>query len=165
LPKIEESIEVQASKDRVWEIISDLENDGDYWYGTKETRIISRNGNECEREITQNFRNHKILQKVSLRPKEAVEIKYLKGLTEGVKRLSIETLSEDRQRLSAFWDIHFTGMYWFATPIISRHTRKGTSNTLQRIKLAAETNPGVTHTTDFRPKESGELVPENNPIT
>jgi hypothetical protein len=138
LTRIEESIEIQASKERVWNIISDLENEGEYWYGTRDTRIISRNGNEVEREITQNFRNHKILQKAILRPKESVEIHYLKGITEGVKVVSIQSLSEDRQKLTASWDVHFTGIYKLAEPIIKRHTLSGTVHALQRIKESAE---------------------------
>ncbi len=141
MPKIEESIEIQATQDRVWNIISDLENEGEYWYGTRDVRILSRNGNEIDREIAQNFRNHKIAQKVILRPKESVEIRYLKGLTEGVKVLSIESIGEDRQRLKAFWDVHFTGIYWLATFLVKRHTRNGTLHALERIKQTAEAIP------------------------
>lgn len=138
MPKIEQSIEIHASKDRVWDIVSDLENEGEYWYGTKGARTISRNGNEIEREITQNFRNHRILQKAILRPKESVEIRYLKGLTEGVKMISIQSLAEDLQRVRTIWDVHFTGIYKLATPFIKRHTLNGTIHALERIKKTAE---------------------------
>ena len=138
MPKIERSTEIFASKDTVWDIISDFEKEGDYWYGTKQARTISKNGNEIDREITQNFRNHKILQKAILRPKESVEVHYLKGLTEGVKTLSIEASGENRVKLKAFWDVHFTGIYRLASPFIKRHTENGTIHALERIKEAAE---------------------------
>jgi hypothetical protein len=141
MPKIEYSIEIQASKDRVWDIISDLENEGEYWYGTKDVQTISRNGNQIEREITQKFRNSKIRQKVTLRPKVSIEIRYLKGVTEGVKLISIESLAENRQRIKTFWDIHFTGIYWIMTLFIKRHTTNGTIHALQRIKESAEVTP------------------------
>jgi hypothetical protein len=144
LPKIERSVEIQASKDRVWDIVSDLENEGEYWYGTREVKTIFQNGNEIDREITQNFRNHKILQKAILRPKESIEIRYLKGLTEGVKIISIESLEEDRQRVKALWDVHFTGLYRLATPFIKRHTENGTIHALERIKRTAEAMPAQT---------------------
>ncbi len=35
LPKIEGSIEIKATKERVWEVISDLDHEPDYWWGTK----------------------------------------------------------------------------------------------------------------------------------
>jgi len=142
LVKIKHSIEINASKDRVWEIISDLENEPEYWYGTKDTRTISRNGNVVEREITQNFRNHKILQKAVLHPKNSVEIQYLKGLTMGSKIISIEPLEENKQRLNVFWDIHFEGIYKLATPMIKGHTEKGTIGALSRIKQVAELQSG-----------------------
>jgi ribosome-associated toxin RatA of RatAB toxin-antitoxin module len=141
MPKIEESIEIDASKERIWDIISDLENEPEYWHGTKEVRTISRKDNEIEREITQKFRNNKTYQRAFLRPKESVEIHYLKGLTEGIKVISIESQTVNRQLLKVFWDIHYTGIYKLATPFIKRHTVNGTIHALQRIKASAEATP------------------------
>jgi hypothetical protein len=141
LPKISHTVEIRAPRDRVWEIISDLENEPEYWYGTKEVRTISREGNVVEREITQNFRNHRIRQRAVLRPKDSVEIHYLKGLTEGMKVVSIQATSEDVQLLNAFWDVHFPGIYKLVSPLIRRHIENGTKNALARIKSAAEGTP------------------------
>ncbi len=141
MPKIEHSTEILASKDRVWDIISDLDNEGEYWYGTKDVRNISREGDTINREITQNFRNHRILQKVILHPKDSIEIHYLKGLTQGLKTLSIETIGENTQKLKAFWNVRFPGIYWIMSPFISSHIEKGTVNALQRIKNVCEGRP------------------------
>jgi len=138
LPKIEHSIEINSTRDRLWEIISDVDNEARYWLGTKSVFNISRQGNEIEREITQNFRNAKIKQKVVLHPKDSTEVKYLKGITEGVKVVSIESLDENTQRLRAFWDIRFPGIYGLITPMIKSHVEKGTIGALERIKKAAE---------------------------
>jgi len=48
---IDTSIDINAPVDRVWDIISDLDNEPKFWRGTKETRIISRDGNVVTREI------------------------------------------------------------------------------------------------------------------
>ena len=138
LPKIIETIEINASRDKVWEIISDLDNEPEYWWGTKEVRNISKEGNVIKREIKQNFRNHAISQKVFVRPPREIEIRYLKGLTEGVKFLRLEPVSDQTQILTAYWDIHFAGIYVLATPFISRHIHKGTRDALQRIKDVSE---------------------------
>jgi hypothetical protein len=138
LPKILESIEISASQDKVWEIISDLDNEPEYWWGTKEVRNISREGNVIKREIYQNFRSHGISQEVFLRPPKEIEVRYLKGLTEGVKFLRLERGGDQTQKLTAYWDVHFTGIYRLATPFISRHVRKGTRDALQRIKDVSE---------------------------
>lgn len=138
LAKIADSIEIKASKDRVWDVISDLDHEPDYWWGTKDVRNISKEGNTIDREITQNFRNHKILQKVMLRPKDEIETRYLKGLTEGVKLLKLETVGENTQKVTATWDVHFPGIYVLLGFFIGRHMRKGTTDALDRIKKASE---------------------------
>ena len=139
MPKIEHSIEINSTKERLWQIISDVDNESEYWWGTKEVRNISREGNEINREITQNFRNSTIKQKVILHPNEdSVEVRYLKGINEGVKILTIEPIGENSQRLKAFWDIHFPGIYRLGTPVIKRHVERGTIAALERVKKAAE---------------------------
>ncbi len=138
---IKESVEILALRSRVWEIVSDLDNEGEYWWGTREVKNLSKEGNIINREIVQNFRSHRILQKVIIKPPELIEIDYLKGLTEGVKYLRISSLSDEQQRLEAEWVVHFPGIYFLATPILTRHIRNGTRNALQRIKDAAEGRP------------------------
>ena len=130
MPKIIEAIEINASRDKVWEIISDLDNEAEYWWGTKEVRNISKEGNVIKREILQNFRNHAISEEVFVRPLREIEIRYLKGLTEGVKFLRLEPVSDQTQKLTAYWDIHFTGIYVLASPFISNHVRNGTRDAL-----------------------------------
>jgi uncharacterized protein YndB with AHSA1/START domain len=138
VPEIEKTIEIRADQETVWKIISDLENESDYWYGTKEVRMISKDKLTVRREITQNFRNHKILQEAVLQPPNRIVISYLKGLTEGTKTMTIEQTEQDGVSLGVSWDVRFSGLYWFATPIIARHTANGTEHALERIKSAAE---------------------------
>ncbi len=135
---IERSIEVNSTKDKAWEIISDLEKEPEYWYGTKECRTLSVEGNVVNREITQNFRNHKILQRAVLHPKDSIEIQYLKGLTEGMKVISIKSLSDGKQLVKVRWDVRFAGIYRLMTSYIRSHTEEGTIHALERIKQAAE---------------------------
>ncbi len=141
MPRIEQFVEIDASRDAVWNVISDLDHEPDFWWGTKEVRNISKEGNVVNREITQNFRNHKILQKVILSPKEKIEVQYLKGLTEGSKFLKLETMNESKQKLTAIWNVKFTGIYKIITFYLTGHVRKGTIDALQRIKRASEGTP------------------------
>ncbi|HZW55913.1 MAG TPA: SRPBCC family protein [Nitrososphaerales archaeon] len=142
MPKIDHSIEINASRDRLWEIISDVDNECVYWWGTKAIKNISKDGEVIIRDITQNFGNRKIRQRVILHPKDSVEIQYVKGITEGVKLLSIESVGENKQNLRAYWDVTFSGVLKVATPIIKSHVEKGTLGALQRIKEAAEKKGG-----------------------
>jgi len=67
---IDTSIGINAPVDRVWDIISDLDNEPKFWKGTKETRIISRDGIVVTREITIAFRVSKCMQNITIQPKE-----------------------------------------------------------------------------------------------
>jgi Polyketide cyclase / dehydrase and lipid transport len=138
LTRIARDILIRASKETVWGIISDLDNESEYWYGTKEVKVLSKHGETIRREITQNFRNHRIIQEVILHSSDSIEIFYLKGLTEGKKVMTIEQVTEGSQRLRVIWSVHFTGIYRLATPIIARHTSLGTEHALERIRTAAE---------------------------
>ena len=60
---IDTSIEINAQIDKVWDIISDLDAEPKFWRGTKETKIISRDGNVITREIIIAFRDSKCMQK------------------------------------------------------------------------------------------------------
>ena len=42
---IDAHIDIISSVDKVWDIISDLDNEPEFWKGTKETKIISREDN------------------------------------------------------------------------------------------------------------------------
>jgi len=138
LPKILETIVIKSTKERVWQILADLDNEPEYWWGTKEIHNTSEEGNVVKREITQNFRNHKILQKVILKPMDEIEFQYLSGLTQGVKLLKLEPISNNEQKLTAYWEVHFPGIYRLASRFIGGHIRKGTTDALQRIKDACE---------------------------
>ena len=43
MAEIEVSVEISAPVDRVWEVISDIDNEPKFWRGTKEIRNISKN--------------------------------------------------------------------------------------------------------------------------
>lgn len=70
---IEVEVEINASVDKVWDIVSDIDNEPKFWKGTKEIKNISKEGNTINREITIAFRDQKCLQKIKLEPKEKIE--------------------------------------------------------------------------------------------
>ena len=145
MPRIVEEIEISAPRDRLWEIISDVDNEPEFWWGTREVKNLSKEGNVIDREIFQNFGNRSILQKVILKPETGIEIRYIKGITEGVKFLRVKSLSVDRQKLIVEWDIRFPGIYRLMSPIIARHVHKGTRDALTRIKDVSEGRPLSRH--------------------
>jgi len=134
---IETSIEINASIDTVWDIISDLDNEPKFWKGTKETRIISRDGNVVTREITIAFRDSKCMQKITIQPKEKIYAEFTKGIIKGSKTLNLKP-KDSSSVLEANWDIKMSGLAGMFTGMIKKHIRSGTEQALESIKQKAE---------------------------
>ena len=134
---IESSIEINANKDRVWDIVSDVDNEPKFWKGTKETRNISREGNRVIREITIAFRDQKCDQEVVLIPKEKIEATFTKGIIDGTKIITLIP-REQKTLVQVRWDIKLTGMMGMFTGMIKNHIKNGTEQALQNIKNEAE---------------------------
>jgi carbon monoxide dehydrogenase subunit G len=134
---IDTSIDINAPVDRVWDIISDLDNEPKFWKGTKETRIISRDGNVVTREITIAFRDSKCMQKITIQPKEKIYAEFTKGIIKGSKTLTLKT-KDDSSLLEANWDVKMSGLAGMFTGMIKKHIRSGTEQALESIKQKAE---------------------------
>ena len=134
---IDTSIDINAPVDRVWDIISDLDNEPKFWKGTKETRIISRDGNVVTREITIAFRDSKCMQKITIQPKEKIYAEFAKGIIKGSKTLILKP-KDDSSLLEANWDVKMSGLAGMFTGMIKKHIRSGTEQALESIKQKAE---------------------------
>nr|AIE92281.1 Cyclase/dehydrase [uncultured marine thaumarchaeote AD1000_21_E03] len=134
---IDTSIDINAPVDRVWDIISDLDNEPKFWKGTKETRIISRDGNVVTREITIAFRDSKCMQKITIQPKEKIYAEFTEGIIKGSKTLNLKP-KDDSSLLEANWDVKMSGLAGMFTGMIKKHIRSGTEQALKSIKQKAE---------------------------
>jgi len=134
---IDTSIDINAPVDRVWDIISDLDNEPKFWKGTKETRIISRDGNVVTREITIAFRDSKCMQKITIQPKEKIYAEFTEGIIKGSKTLTLKP-KDGNSLLEANWDVKMSGLAGMFTGIIKKHIRSGTEQALKSIKQKVE---------------------------
>ncbi len=135
--KIEVSTKIKSTVDKVWDIISDIDNEPKYWKGTKEIRNISKDGNKINREIIIAFRDSKCLQEVTLYPKEKIEAVFTEGIIQGTKTINLKTL-EGEILLEAIWDVKLSGMMGMFTRMIKKHVKSGTEQALHAIKSEAE---------------------------
>jgi len=126
-------IEINSTIDKVWEVVSDIDNEPKFWKGTKEVKDLSKDENVIKREITIAFRDQKCLQEVRIYPKEKIEAKFTKGIIEGVKTVSLN-LKNEKVILSTVWDIKLTGMMGMFTGMIKKHIKSGTEQAMQSIK-------------------------------
>jgi carbon monoxide dehydrogenase subunit G len=134
---IETSIEINAPTEKVWDLVSDIDNEPKFWKGTKEVRNISKEGNVVNREIIIAFRDQKCQQEVTLYPKEKIVAVFTKGIIGGSKTVKLMS-KENQTLLEVKWDIKLTGIMGMFTGMIKKHIRSGTDLALQSIKEKLE---------------------------
>jgi len=134
---IEVEVKINAPVDKVWNIVSDMDNEPKFWKGTKEVRNISKDTNTINREVTISFRDQKCLQEVKLEPKERILVKFTKGIINGEKTIVLIPKGE-KTLLRTVWDIKLTGMMGMFTGIIKNHIKSGTEQAMQSIKKETE---------------------------
>lgn len=135
--RIEVAADINAPRDAVWSIISDLDGEPRFWKGTKEVRNISSQGQRVVREVTIAFRDQKCMQDVTVEPKDRIHIVFTKGIIDGTKTM---TLRPDGQvtRLEVVWDIRLTGMMGMFTGMIKNHIKSGTEQAVESIRKESE---------------------------
>ena len=84
---IHASKRMAASIDRVWDVISDIDMDPDFWRGTRHIKNISKTGNTVEREVVIAFRDSVCREIVILDPKKSINIEIIEGPMKGKKTM------------------------------------------------------------------------------
>ncbi len=134
---IQVSVDISAPREKVWEVVSDIDNEPKFWKGTKEVRNISREGNVINREITIAFRDQKCKQRVTLVPQEKIIALFTEGIIKGTKTILLKE-ENGKINLEAIWEISLSGMMGMFTGMIKKHIKKGTEQALQSIKNEVE---------------------------
>jgi len=137
MAEIRTSVEINAPLEKVWNIISDLDNEPKFWKGTKEIRNISKEGNIVTREVTIAFKDSKCMQTITLYPKEKIHAEFTKGIINGTKTISLQP-EGNSTHLEAAWDVKLSGMMGMFTGMVKKHIQNGTEQALQSIKQEAE---------------------------
>jgi len=137
MARIEVSVDISAPLDRVWDIVSDIDNEPRFWKGTKEVRNISRHDGKVTREITIAFRDQRCVQEVTIEPKNRIHAVFTEGIIDGTKTI---TLRPDGQktRLGVVWEMKLAGMMGMFTGMIKKHVRSGTEQAVDGIRREAE---------------------------
>ena len=129
--------ESNATLEKVWEVISDIDNEPKFWKGTKEVKTLSTEGNIIKREITIAFRDQKCLQEIQLKPKESIRAKFTKGILNGTKVITLIP-KNNSVLIETSWDIKLSGMMNMFTAVIKNHIKSGTEQALKSIKEEIE---------------------------
>lgn len=131
------SREIAAPLDRVWAIVSDVDNEAQYWHGTKAVKNISREGNVIKREVVIAFKDSKTMQKVTLNPPTSIETKITDGPITGTRLVTLSGLS-NRTKVDVAWDFKLAGLLSVFSVMVRKHITEGTEQALERIARAVE---------------------------
>jgi ribosome-associated toxin RatA of RatAB toxin-antitoxin module len=125
--------DVRATLDSVWNVISDIDREPEFWHGTKSIKNISKTGNTIEREVVIAFRNSKCREIVRLDNKKSINIEIIEGPIRGRKTITLKTIKNHTTRIDVEWDIKLSSFYGIFTGVIKKHILKGTEEALERI--------------------------------
>ncbi len=130
--------EINSPIDKIWDIISNVDKDPEYWHGTRSIKNIKKEGNTIEREVIISFKNYKCKEIVSLYNKNKITIEMVEGPLIGRKTITLEKLDENITRINVVWDIHMKGLLNIFTIFVKKHILKGTVDAIARIAKNVE---------------------------
>lgn len=124
---------VQASINKVWDIVSDMDKESNFWHGIKQIKILNKNDNIIDRETTIAFRNSKCMETVTLRRPNEIDIQITKGPFTGVKKISLTAIDNLSTEIHVIWKINLVGFLTIFSSMVKKHIGNGTEEALQRI--------------------------------
>ena len=135
---ITEVREVGDSADKVWDIVSDVDRDPEYWSGLTSIRNIRKEGNLIEREVVVGFMGRKGTQKIELVPKESIRLTMIDGPLIGSREIKLVPLGARRTKIDVSWDIQFSAIPDFAQGFVRARLEESTREALDKIAKAAQ---------------------------
>lgn len=124
LEEIKASREISAPIDKVWSIVSDIDNEAKYWSIIKNIKNINKTDSITEREVTVqagpggDAKTHQI---VTVNPDQfAVEMNITEGPVTGSRVLTLTPENNAITRVDAIWEIDLSGI-----PLIGQGFAKG----------------------------------------
>jgi carbon monoxide dehydrogenase subunit G len=123
---------IEAPIERVWSVVSDLDNEPKYWHGTKSIRNINKDGNTITREVTIAFRDSLCREMVTIEPMKKIDVNILEGPMQGHKIITVEDIN-GKTKVEVLWDIKLKGMLSLFSSMVKGHIEEGTKDALERI--------------------------------
>jgi carbon monoxide dehydrogenase subunit G len=131
---------ISAPANVVWDIISNVDNETQYWSTFKAIKNINKTDNIVEREVAisagpQNSTSH---QFVTLYPEQMKIQTNLKGVITGSRILELEPIYDNKSRVHVIWNIDLSGIPIASRGIAEDSIKQTTKEAVLRIAEAAE---------------------------
>jgi ribosome-associated toxin RatA of RatAB toxin-antitoxin module len=138
LVKISATREVNSSVDQVWQIVSDVDNDQEYWKGLGSIKNIRKERDLVERTVKVGFMENEGHQTIMLNPKDSIQLIMTKGPLKGTRWLKLEAVDGGKKtKVNVSWDFEFSRVPVFARGFVKSQLEGATEEALSRIALAS----------------------------
>lgn len=141
--KIKVRVQIEAPLEKVWNILSDLDNDRTFWKGMASLKNISQEGNVVTREVTLGTSN-KLMQTVTLFPRKKRSTEWKSGIFSGTKDIEVTPVGNGTQ-LEVLINYRLSGMAKFMSGKITKDLQSEADEAVRLIKEVAEgkSNPSL----------------------
>ena len=135
------SREISAPPNQVWNIISNVDKETQYWSSFKAIKNINKTDNMVEREVTisagpQNTTSHQL---VTVNPEQLkIQTNLTKGPVTGSRILELKLISDNRSKIDVLWNLDLSGIPIADRALTENGTRQTLEQALSRIAQAAE---------------------------
>lgn len=129
-------LQIDAPTEKVWNIISNINDDPKYWKGTTAIKNLAKDDNIIMREVTIG-KVDRCLQTVTLFPKEGIHIRWTKGSITGTKDLVLVPRG-NTTHLEVVLEYKLSGMASFLPGKITKDLQREADEAVRLIKEKAE---------------------------
>jgi carbon monoxide dehydrogenase subunit G len=135
---INANIVVNAPVERIWEIVSDVDGDAEYWKGLNSVQNSRRKQNLIERDVKVGFMGHEGHQIIKLNPKTSISLTMTDGPMKGSRELKLVPIGNAQTKLEVSWDFKFFKVPIFARGFVKSQIQSVTRDALEKIANVAE---------------------------
>ena len=129
-------LQIDAPTEKVWNIISNINDDPKYWKGTTAIKNLAKDAHIIMREVTIG-KVDRCLQTVTLFPKEGIHIRWTKGSITGTKDLVLVPRG-NTTHLEVGLEYKLSGMASFLPGKITKDLQREADEAVRLIKEKAE---------------------------
>ena len=119
---------------RVWEIVSDVDRDPEYWTSISSISNTRKEGNLIERKVKVGLLGKTSWQTITLEPKRSVELTMTKGPLRGTREIVLSSISPEKTRIEVSWEFEALGVPSFARSFVAERIKQGTKEALGKIE-------------------------------
>jgi len=130
---------ISAPVDEVWNVISNAENETQYWPDLKTMKNIDKITIDRAVTISSGPQNNTSHQLVSIDPEQMkIETNFTEGPITGTKMLKLESIYEDKSEVRVVWNFDFSSGLNVSRGAAEAQLKQTTVEDVRRIAEAAE---------------------------